>query len=467
MDMKLQFLGGAENVTGSCHLLSVQGMQILIDCGLYQERELQSRNYAPFPFDPGKIDCVVLTHAHLDHCGLLPRLTKEGFRGPVYATPATADLAEIVMRDAAHIQAEDAAYKRRRHEREGRTSKHGYDPIYTAEDVDGVVAAWQKIRFDTRRKIGTGVAVELQRAGHILGAASVRISVTRHGHERRILFSGDVGRRDVPILQDPRPFDGAEIVCMESTYGNRTHKRAVPIPDMLARVITATATAGGNVVIPSFAIERTQELLYRIGALLREERIPAVPVFVDSPMATRVTDVFRQHPELFDEETRALIASGALPCDFPGLYFTASVDESKALNTRPGTSIIIAGSGMCTGGRIKHHLRNNLERPESTILFVGYQAHGTLGRYLLEGNPQVRLFNERKNVLARIEKINGMSAHADQGELVEWLQSQGSTPETCFTIHGESNAAGALAARITRDLAIPCRAARYLEEVQL
>ncbi len=467
MDMKLTFLGGAGNVTGSSHLLSVQDMQILIDCGMYQERDLQGRNWEPFAFDPKQLDAVVLTHAHLDHCGLLPRLAKEGFEGTVYATEATADLAEIVLRDAAHIQAEDAAFKKRRHEREGRESKYGYDPLYTAQDVDRLLPMLQKVPFDASRKMGTGVSLQFSRAGHILGAASVRISATRHGNTRRIVFSGDIGRSNVPILQDPQPFDGGEIVCMESTYGNRIHKRTVPISDMLVRVIQAACKAGGNVVIPSFAIERTQELLYRIGNLIREKKIPGVPVFVDSPMATRVTEVFRQHPGLFDADTQALIARGGHPCEFPGLHFTSSVAESKALNTRAGTSIIIAGSGMCTGGRIKHHLRNNLERPESTILFVGYQAVGTLGRLLLEGLPQVRLFGETKAVHARIEKINGMSGHADQGELVSWLKGQQEKPEAVYTIHGEESAATALAERITQELSIPCRPGQYREEVAL
>lgn len=453
--MKLQFLGGVGNVTGSSHLLDVNGTRILVDCGFFQEREFQGRNWEPFAFDPASLDVVLLTHGHLDHCGLLPKLVHEGFKGDIVTTAATADIAEIVMRDSAHIQSEDAAYKKRRHENEGRESPYGYEPLYTARDVESVLPLFVHVPFDAKRKIGQGVTVEFSKAGHILGSASVRITGDRHGNRRSIVFSGDIGRPNTPILDDPEPFEHADVVCMESTYGNRRHKHTGAIENTLIRVIHATVKAGGNVVIPSFAIERTQELLYRIGNLLRAERIPRLPVFVDSPMAVKVTEVFRRHPELFDAETQALLAEGHHPCDFDGLYLTRTVEESKALNRRPGSAIIIAGSGMCTGGRIKHHLRNNLERPESTILFVGYQAVGTLGRQILEGAHRVRLFGEYMPVHARISKVNGMSAHADQGELIAWLKGFSDLPEAVYTIHGEPDAAQALADRITRDMGIP------------
>lgn len=465
MDIKLQFLGGAENVTGSSHLVHINGATILIDCGFFQERDLQGRNWEPFVFDPSSLDAVVLTHGHLDHCGLLPRLAKEGFEGPIYATSATADIAEIVMRDAAHIQAEDAAFKKRRHQKEGKVSKFGYDPLYTAQDVDRVIPLFSKEPFRSKRKVAQGVTIEFTKAGHILGAASVRITGERHGKSRSVVFSGDIGRPDTPILQNPEPFESGEIVCMESTYGNRIHKEASSISATLVRVIQAAVKAGGNVVIPSFAIERTQELLYRLGNLLREGRIPEVPVFVDSPMAVKVTDVFREHPELFDEKTQEILRAGNHPCDFEGLHLTRTVEESKALNTRPGTSIIIAGSGMCTGGRIKHHLRNNLERPESTILFVGYQAVGTLGRKILEGATEVRLFGQMTSVLARITKVNGMSAHADQKELLAWLKGQKEPPQSVFMVHGELDAAQTLADVITRDLGISAKVAKRGEAV--
>ena len=398
MDIKLRFLGAAENVTGSCHLIEANDTRVLVDCGFYQERDFKHRNWAPFAEDPATIDAVVLTHAHLDHCGLLPKLAKDGFNGPVYATEPSVDIAEIVMRDSAKIQAEDVAYKKKRHKRQGRKSKHPYEPLFRMEDVDRVIPLMKAVPYGKEQKIGTGVTVRFNDAGHILGSASVRFEITKHGSTRSVLFSGDVGRWNTPILRDPDTFDQADYVCIESTYGNRDHKDNSSIPGTLARVIRAAHRAGGNVVIPSFAIERTQELLYRIGELRAEGRIPKVPVYVDSPMAVRVTEVFKRHSELFDKETMERIARGQHPCDFSGLELTRSVADSKAINDRGGPSIIIAGSGMCTGGRIKHHIANNIERTESVILFVGYQANGTLGRHILRGAEHVRLFGEEHEV---------------------------------------------------------------------
>jgi metallo-beta-lactamase family protein len=467
MDIKLRFLGAAENVTGSCHLLEANGVRVLVDCGFYQERDFKHRNWEPFAEDPATIDAVVLTHAHLDHCGLLPKLARDGFKGTVFATEASADIAEIVMRDSAKIQAEDAAYKKKRHQRQGKSSPFPYEPLYRMEDVDRVLPLFQTVRYGKEQKIGTGVSVTFNDAGHILGSASVLFEITKHGSTRRVLFSGDVGRWDTPILRNPALVDQADYVCIESTYGNRDHKDNSSIPGTLSRVIKAAHRAGGNVVIPSFAIERTQELLYRLGELRAEGRIPKVPVFVDSPMAVKVTEVFRRHRDLFDDETMDRIANGQHPCDFKGLEMSRSVEESKAINRRSGTSIIIAGSGMCTGGRIKHHIANNIERPESVILFVGYQANGTLGRHILGGAETVRLFGEEHEVLSRIEKVNGMSAHADRGELLQWLQGLQSAPEKVFVIHGEQTAAHAFAEYVHDRLGWDAQVATYQEEVQL
>jgi len=468
MDMKLTFLGGAENVTGSSHLLEANGQRILVDCGFYQERALVYRNWEPFAVEPSSIDAVVLTHAHLDHCGLLPKLVKDGFEGPVYATEASADIAEIVMRDAAKIQAEDAAYKKRRHEREGRESEYGYEPLFTPEDVERVLPLLQPIRYGKVQKVGTGLNVTLNNAGHILGSSSVLLEVNRHGTSKRVLFSGDIGRPGTPILPDyVQTTEAADYVCVESTYGNRVHKKAESISQTLIRVVNAAVRAGGNIVIPSFAIERTQELLYRMGELFAEGSIPPVPVFVDSPMAVKVTEVFKRHPELFDAETMDRLDRGEHPCDFKGLHLTRSVEDSKAINKRGGTSIIIAGSGMCTGGRIKHHLANNIERPDSTILFVGYQAEGTLGRQLLEGAHRVRLFGQQREVIARLEKVNGMSAHADRNELLAWLRALKTPPTEVFVIHGEKKASAAFSEAVTRELGWKSSVATYQREVEL
>ena len=467
MDMRLMFLGGAENVTGSSHLLEVNGRRVMVDCGFYQERELAHRNWEPFAVPPASLTAVLLTHAHLDHCGLLPRLVREGFKGPVYATEPSVSIAEIVMRDAAKIQSEDAAFKRKRHQKEGRQGPHGYDPLYTAEDVERVLPLLRPVRYEKAQKIETGLEITFYNAGHILGSASVLLGATRHGKTRRVLFSGDLGRPGMPILRDPVQTEAAEYVCIESTYGDRVHKKAGSISEALIRVIKAAAKAGGNVVIPSFAIERTQELLYRLGNLRAQGLIPEVPVFVDSPMAVKVTEVFKRHPDLFDAATLERIERGEHPCDFPGLVLSRSVDESKAINTQRGTSVIIAGSGMCTGGRIKHHLANNIERPDSTILFVGYQASGTLGRAILDGAHAVRLFGQTREVLARVEKVNGMSAHADRDELLNWLRALRTTPEEVFVIHGEKSASAAFAEAVRRELGWKSSVGSYRRDVEL
>ena len=467
MDIKLRFLGAAQNVTGSCHLLEANGVRVLIDCGLYQERDFKQRNFDPFVEDPTTIDAVVLTHAHLDHCGLLPKLVRDGFEGPVFATEASVDIAEIVMRDSAKIQTEDVAYKKKRHKREGRTSPFAYEPLYKMEDVEHTVPMMQPVRYGKEQKVGLGVTLKFLDAGHILGSASVLFEITKHGSTRRVLFSGDVGRWNTPILRDPETPDQADYVCVESTYGNRDHKDNSSIPETLVRVVKAAHKAGGNVVIPSFAIERTQELLYRLGELRAAGRIPKVPVYVDSPMAIRVTEVFRRHRELFDEETMDRIAKGQHPCDFKGLVLTRTAAESKAINHEAGTSIIIAGSGMCTGGRIKHHIANNIERPESVILFVGYQAKGTLGRHILQGAEHVRLFGQERDVMARIEKVNGMSAHADRGELLRWLKGLKTAPEKVFVIHGEEDATAAFSEYVHDRLGWETHVATYQETVTL
>jgi metallo-beta-lactamase family protein len=467
MDIKLNFFGAARNVTGSCYYLEANGMRLLVDCGLYQERDLKARNWADFPVPADTIDAVLLTHAHLDHCGRLPKLVKEGFSGTVFATSATAEIANIIMLDSAHIQEEDIKHKKRRHERSGKKSPFPYEPLYTMEDAEKVNTLFNKAKYNTKVPIGEGVTAEFREAGHVFGSSSIRLEVEQGGETRSILFSGDVGRWDLPIMRAPFQYEHADYVLIESTYGDRVHEDVADIPGELERVINETHKAGGNVVIPSFALERTQELLYHLNNLLNEDRIPHLVAFVDSPMAIKVTEVFKKHPELFDEETMAQVRAGDKPCDFPGLTMSQTVDQSKSINHIKGTAIIIAGSGMCTGGRIKHHLKNNIDRPESTILFVGYQAVGTLGRIILDKPESVRIFGEEHLIKARIERISGFSAHADQNELFRWISSIKEPPRKVFITHGEESQATAFQKFLTDKTGWTCVVPEYEQEVVL
>ena len=467
MEIKLKFFGAVQNVTGSCYLLEANGIRLLVDCGLYQERDLTARNWADFPVPANTIDAVLLTHAHLDHCGRLPKLVKEGFRGTVYATAATAEIANIIMLDSAHIQEEDVKHKMKRHEKKGATSPFPYEPLYTMADAEKVNSLFSKVKYNTAVPIGVGITAEFREAGHVFGSSSIRVVVEQAGEKRSVLFSGDVGRWDLPIMRDPFQYEHADYVLIESTYGDRVHGQVADIPGELERIINETHRAGGNVVIPSFALERTQELLYHLNNLLTEGRIPHLMAFVDSPMAVKITEVFKKHPELFDDETMAHVRAGEKPCDFPGLTMAQTVDQSKSINNIKGTAIIIAGSGMCTGGRIKHHLKNNIDRPESTILFVGYQAVGTLGRLILEKPETVRIFGEEHLVRARVERIGGFSAHADRNELYRWLSSIQNPPRTVFVTHGEASQASAFKAFLSEKTGWNCVVPEYEQEVVL
>lgn len=465
MDIKMQFLGAAQNVTGSRHLIEINGTKILIDCGFYQERDFRHRNWDPFPIPPCEIDVMLLTHAHLDHCGLIPKLVREGFKGHIYCNEATAEIAQIIMLDSAHIQEEDAKYKRKRHKRSGHKPPRPVEPLYTQEDVMQVFPLFAPVKYDKQIKIAEGIEASFHEAGHILGASMIKITATQNGETRTILCSGDIGRGDRPILKDPAVFEQADYVLIESTYGDRVHASYTGVKDKFCQVINDTIKAGGNLVIPSFSVERAQEILYYVNELVIERKIPHIMAFLDSPMAVKVTKVFAKHPELFDEDMTEMMDDNHSPFAFSGLKMVEKTADSKAINHIRGTVIIIAGSGMCTGGRIKHHLANNILDPNSTILFVGYQAFGTLGRRLVNGENPVRILGKEMPVNAKIAKVNGFSGHADRNELMGWLENLKTPPKHVFVVHGEKEAAKTFANHVRENTGWAVTVPEYKEQI--
>lgn len=465
--MRLQFLGAQRQVTGSRYLLETAGKKILIDCGMFQERDYLDRNWEPSPVPPGKIAAILLTHAHIDHCGFVPRLVQQGFRGPIYATPATSDLAELLLYDSARILVEDAAFKRKRHRKEGRRGKHPELPLFTPREVRKAVPWFEETPYGEPIRVCDNVRGFFHDAGHILGSAIVDLEVRENGATRRIVFSGDLGQWDKPILRDPTLIRQADFVVMESTYGDRDHPKREDVENQLAEVISETISGGGNVVIPTFAVERAQELMYHISRLSEVGRIPRVPVFLDSPMAADATDLFELHRECYDEEMWRRVGSGSQPLRFAGLRVVRSVEESKSINDLAEPAIIMAPSGMCTNGRIKHHLVHNIARPESTILFTGFQVPGTLGRQILDGNPEVRIHGRWWPVRARIAEIHGMSGHADRSALMRWLRALDTPPKRLFLTHGEERVSLALADHIRESLGWAADVPRFQEVVDL
>jgi metallo-beta-lactamase family protein len=450
---RLHFFGADRQVTGSRYLLEAGGRRLLIDCGLFQERLFLDRNWETFPFPPAGLDACLLTHAHLDHCGLLPRLVKAGFGGPIMATAATADLARIVLLDSAHIQEEDAAFKKKRHQREGRRGPHPEIPLYTVAEAEAVFPLFRPVEYGTDIPFGDGLTARFHDAGHILGSSMIELLWTgaATGEERTLIFSGDIGQRNKPLVRDPEVFERADDIVLESTYGDREHGDAGSVDEILARVINETVERGGNVVVPVFAVERAQELLYALGRLVRDKRIPRLLTILDSPMAVEVTELFDRYRGELDEDAQSLYRTGRSPFSFPGLKLFRTSEESKTINRIRGSCLILAGSGMATGGRIKHHLMANIERPESTILFVGYQSRQTLGRQILEGAPEVRINGQKFRVRAQIRQIQGLSGHAAKSDLLRWLGAFRMPPRRLFVTHGEAESALALAEAVRRE----------------
>ncbi len=482
--MKLSFHGANRQVTGSCYLLENAGRRVLVDCGLFQERKFQSRNWEPFAFDPASVDIMLLTHAHLDHCGLIPKLVRDGFKGRILTTQPSVALAEIVMRDSARIQEEDARYKKKRHQREHRTGPHAVEALYTEDDARRAASRLQPVAFNACHELGGGMSACFHDAGHVLGSASLTVEVevggadgaggaegvgqaAGVGERRTVLFSGDVGQHDKPLIPDPTFIRAADYVVLESTYGDRNHREEGDIPEQLARHVNHAVTRGGNVVIPTFAIERAQELLFHLASLVYEKRIPRVPVFLDSPMAINVTELFERYPDFLDEHTRGLLRAGEHPLDFPGLYLSRNHNDSKAINAVRGTAVILAGSGMCTGGRIKHHLVHNLSRPESTILFVGYQSPDTLGGQIVRGRNPVRIHGREREVKADIAQLYGLSAHADHDGLLAYLDAVQPRPRRLFLTHGEERVAEKFAEEIRETRQIDVSVPEYGERFTL
>ena len=445
--MQIEFAGAAREVTGSCHILRVNGRTVLLDCGMFQGRRSETRERnARLPCPVDEIDAVVLSHAHIDHSGRLPFLTRHGYRGPIYCTAATRDLSAVMLADSAHIQEKDAEFLARR-------KKEVTPPLYGMRDATIAVERMVGLPYDQWFDVAPGVRATFTDAGHILGSASVVVECTEETTTKRLVFSGDVGRNGLPIIRDPRPpTGGADVVLLESTYGNRDHASVEGAREQLARVISETAARGGKVLVPAFSVGRTQELVYDLHLLARAGAIPEIPIYVDSPLAIDVTTVFTMHPEIFDQ-TEDLIQKVKELFAFTQVHYTREASESKALNAQHGPMIIIAASGMAEAGRILHHLAHNAADPRTTILIVGFQAEHTLGRRIVERAPVIRVFGDEIPLRARVEVLNGYSAHGDRTELQRWLDAvrrgnAGGTAPTVYLVHGEPEAQDAFAEQL-------------------
>jgi metallo-beta-lactamase family protein len=447
--MQLQFYGAAGEVTGSCHILAVGGRTLLLDCGLIQGGDdPDERNRQPFPFDPAQVDAVVLSHAHIDHCGRLPLLRKRGFRGPIYATAACRDLARILLADSASMGEREAErYRRRRAEGRGAHARGYAEPLFTTDDASETLRQFRTVPYHHPTEVAPGVTLTFRDAGHILGSAGVWLQLQEDGASCRLVFSGDVGQYDSPILRDPEGDGAADVVVMESTYGHRRHRERDDTLREFGAILREARGTGGNVLIPAFAVGRSQEVLYELAAHFEEWGVGDWQVFLDSPMAIEASEIYWKHPELYDEEARAARRDASSMPMLPNLRLCRTADESMAINSLRGGAIVIAGSGMCTGGRIVHHLRHNLASPQCNVIFTGFQAVGTLGRAIVDGRAQVRIHGDTVPVRARIHTLGGFSAHGDQNDLLRWHAGIGGAPRT-YLVHGEAEGAQGLCAAL-------------------
>lgn len=457
--MKLTFWGAAQTVTGSMHQLDADGRRYLLDCGMYQghRKQAEERN-RHFPFPVESVNAVILSHAHIDHSGNLPLLVKNGFSEPIYATPATIDLAHAMLLDTAHIQEKDVEFLNKRHHHD----EPPIAPLFSTEDAERTLPLFQPIPYYESKQLSAGVTCRYYDAGHILGSSTVLLE-----SNARLLFSGDLGRPNLPIIRNPDPPPAADYLILESTYGGRAHEALGPVKDKLADIVNRTAGRGGKLIVPAFAVGRSQQLVLLLHELSNEGRVPNIPMFLDSPLAVDITKVFRDHPECFNEETLQYVNAGDDPFGFKRLTLIHEASESKKLNDLHVPCVIISPSGMCEAGRILHHLRNNIEDPRNTILITGFQAENTLGRKLVEKWPEVKIFGEPMRVRSEVKSLQALSAHADQGELLEWIKPLAGKLKKIFLVHGEPDGATALQTAIQKEYGIETVAPGWGESFDL
>jgi metallo-beta-lactamase family protein len=456
--MQITPFGAAKTVTGSCYSITAEKNKVLVDCGMFQGSKKEEKlNYLDFGFEAKRYIALFLTHAHLDHCGRIPLLVKRGFKGKIYATSATRDLAFVVMMDSAKIAAHDISWENKKRAKQNLPPR---EPIYAEKDVHNAMKLFQTVEYHDGIYVNSHIRGEFFDAGHILGASSLKLEIVEEGKKTIVVFSGDLGQKNTPIVKDPEFIDKADYVFIESTYGDRLHEHTVKRGKKFLEIIQATYDKGGKLMIPSFAIERAQELLYDINGFMEKHLMEPETVYLDSPMAIKATEVFRKHPEDYDAEIKKIFDQGDDPFNFEGLKFSRTVEESKAINNTDYPIIIIAGSGMCTAGRIKHHIKNHIDDPKNTILFVGYQVFGTLGYWIKKGEKRIRLLGTEMEVKAKVETIDSFSAHADYEGLLEWLQAFKQKPKKVFIIHGEEDTQKEFAKKVKKiglDTHIPSR----------